>query len=76
MKPTPKTLVQLMSSLGEKDTIVRYPGLIEALVAEGRDPLASAVNLAELRAAISRLGSGNRCGSNRMSCGDCPYRRC
>ena len=45
-----------MSSLGEKDTIVRYPGLIEALVAEGRDPLASAVNLAEFRAAISPLG--------------------
>jgi pimeloyl-ACP methyl ester carboxylesterase len=56
MKPTPRTLVQLMSSLGEKATIVRHPGLIEALVAEGRDPLASAVNLAELRAAISPVG--------------------
>lgn len=56
MKPNPKRLVQLMSSVGEKDTIVRYPDLIEALVVAGRDPLASTVNLAELRAAISSVG--------------------
>jgi pimeloyl-ACP methyl ester carboxylesterase len=51
-----KMLVRLMSSMGEKDTIVRYPDLIEALVAAGNDPIASAVNLAELRAAISPFG--------------------
>jgi pimeloyl-ACP methyl ester carboxylesterase len=56
MKPTPKSLVQLLSSVGEKETIVRYPDLIEALVEAGRDPLASAVNLVELRAAISPVG--------------------
>jgi pimeloyl-ACP methyl ester carboxylesterase len=55
-KPSPKRLVQLMSSVGEKDTIVRYPDLIEALVAVGSDPIASAANLAELRAVISPLG--------------------
>lgn len=49
-------VVWLMSSVGEKDTIVRYPDLIESLVAAGRDPIASAANLAELRAIISALG--------------------
>jgi pimeloyl-ACP methyl ester carboxylesterase len=56
MKPNAKMLVRLMSSVGEQDTIVRYPDLIEALVAAGNDPIASAVNLSELRAVISPLG--------------------
>ena len=56
VKPNAKMLVRLMSSVGEKDTIVRYPDLIEALVAGGRDPVASTVNLAELRAGISPFG--------------------
>jgi pimeloyl-ACP methyl ester carboxylesterase len=56
MKPNRKRLVQLMSSLGEKQTIVRYPELIEALVAVGGDPLAATTNLAELRAVITPFG--------------------
>jgi pimeloyl-ACP methyl ester carboxylesterase len=56
VKPNAKMLVRLMSSVGEKDTIVRYPDLIEALVAAGKDPIASDVNLAELRAVISSFG--------------------
>jgi pimeloyl-ACP methyl ester carboxylesterase len=56
VKPNAKMLVRLMSSVGEKDTIVRYPDLIEALVAAGKDPIASVVNLAELRAVISSFG--------------------
>jgi pimeloyl-ACP methyl ester carboxylesterase len=56
VKPNPKLVARLMSSMGEKDTIVRYPDLIDALVAAGKDPTASAVNLAELRAAISSFG--------------------
>jgi pimeloyl-ACP methyl ester carboxylesterase len=56
VKPNAKMLVRLMSSVGEKDTILRYPDLIEALVAAGRDPVASTVNLAELRAGISPFG--------------------
>jgi pimeloyl-ACP methyl ester carboxylesterase len=55
-KPNAKMVVRLMSSFGEADTIVRYPALIEALVAAGRDPIASAANLAELRAIISPIG--------------------
>ena len=56
MKPNPKRLIQLMASVGEKETIVRYPELIDALVAVGGDPLAATTNLAELRAVITPLG--------------------
>jgi pimeloyl-ACP methyl ester carboxylesterase len=56
VKPNAKMVVRLMASVGEKDTIVRYPDLIESLVAAGRDPIASHANLAELRAIISPLG--------------------
>jgi pimeloyl-ACP methyl ester carboxylesterase len=56
VKPNRRLLVRLMASMGEKDTIVRYPELIESLVAAARDPIASAANLAELRAVISPFG--------------------
>jgi pimeloyl-ACP methyl ester carboxylesterase len=56
VKPNRKLLVRLLASMGEKDTIVRYPELIESLVAAARDPIASAANLAELRAVISPFG--------------------
>ncbi|MDQ3641753.1 MAG: alpha/beta hydrolase [Actinomycetota bacterium] len=54
--PSPKMVVRMMTSMGEKDTIVNYPEQIEALVAAGNDPFAAAVNFAELRAAISLFG--------------------
>jgi pimeloyl-ACP methyl ester carboxylesterase len=56
VKPNRKVLLRLMASMGEQDTIVRYPELIESLVAAARDPIKSAANLAELRAIISSLG--------------------
>jgi pimeloyl-ACP methyl ester carboxylesterase len=56
VKPNRKRLVRLMASMGEQDTIVRYPQLIESLVAAARDPIALATNLAELRAIISPIG--------------------
>ena len=56
VKPNARMVVRLTSLVGEKDTIVRYPDLIESPVAAGRDPIASAANLAELRAIISALG--------------------
>ena len=55
-KPSPKLVARLLASMGEGDTIVRYPALIDAVAAAGRDPLASATNLAELRAMISAFG--------------------
>ena len=56
IKPNRKLLLRLMASMGEKDTIVRYPELIQSLVAAARDPIASAANLAELRAVITPIG--------------------
>ena len=56
MKPNAKMVVRLLSSVGEKDTIVHYPDLIESVVAAGRDSVASTANLAELRAVISPFG--------------------
>jgi hypothetical protein len=56
VKPNARMVVRLMSSMGEKDTIVRNPDLIESMVAAGSDPIASAVNLAELRAGTSPFG--------------------
>ena len=56
LKPNGKMVVRLMSSVGEKDTIVRYPDLIASVAAAGNDPIASSANLAELRACISSFG--------------------
>jgi pimeloyl-ACP methyl ester carboxylesterase len=56
VKPNAKLVVRLMSAMGEKDTILRNPDLIESMVAEGDDPIASAANLAELRAVTSPFG--------------------
>ena len=58
VKPTPKMVVRFMSAMGEKDTIVRHPDLIESLVAAGRDPIAAAAGLAEFRAVGSPFGFG------------------
>jgi pimeloyl-ACP methyl ester carboxylesterase len=55
-KPDARMVVRLMSSMGEGETIVRYPDLIASLVAAGRDPVATAVNLAELRAVLTPIG--------------------
>jgi pimeloyl-ACP methyl ester carboxylesterase len=59
-KPSPKLVVRMMASMGEKDTIINYPDQIEALVAAGNDPVGSEVNLAELRAAFSPFGFRRR----------------
>ena len=56
VKPSAKMVVRMMSSMGEGDTIARHPDLIDAMVAAGRDPIASATDLAELRAILTPLG--------------------
>ena len=56
VKPGRRMLVKMMASVGEADTIVQYPDLLDSLVAGARDPLASRANLAELRALISPRG--------------------
>ena len=56
VKPNAAMVVRMMASMGEKDTIVRHPELLATLVAIGRDPDATAVNRAELRAVLGSLG--------------------
>ena len=55
-RPTPRSFVRLLSSVGEGDTIVLYPDLIDALVAAGSDAVARTADLAELRAASQPFG--------------------
>jgi pimeloyl-ACP methyl ester carboxylesterase len=55
-RPTPRSVVRLLSSVGVGDTIVRYPDLLDALVAAGRDPVARSADMAELRALIQPFG--------------------
>ncbi len=56
MKPGRRMLLRMMASVGEADTILRHPDLIDSLVAGARDPVAAQANLAELRALISPRG--------------------
>ena len=56
VKPNAKMVVRMMSSMGESETIVRHPDLVDAIVAAGRDPVASATDLAEFRAILTPLG--------------------
>ena len=56
VKPSPAMVARFMAAMGEKDTIVQQPELVESLVAAGRDPIASAAGLAEFRAVGSPLG--------------------
>jgi pimeloyl-ACP methyl ester carboxylesterase len=56
IKPTPRSFVRFLSSVGEGETVVRYPDFVEAQVAAGSDPVARTTNLAEIRASISPFG--------------------
>jgi len=56
VKPGRRMLIKMMASVGEAETIVRHPDLLDSLVAGARDPVATRANLAELRALISPRG--------------------
>ncbi len=56
VKPGRRMLLKMMESVGEAETIVRHPDLLESLVAGARDPVATQANLAELRALMSLRG--------------------
>jgi pimeloyl-ACP methyl ester carboxylesterase len=56
VKPSPDMVVRFMATVGEKDTIVRHPEVIESLVAAGTDPIAAAAGLAEFRAIGTPFG--------------------
>jgi pimeloyl-ACP methyl ester carboxylesterase len=56
IKPGRRMLLKMMASMGEADTAVQYPDLLDSLVAGAQDPVAIRANLAELRALISLRG--------------------
>jgi pimeloyl-ACP methyl ester carboxylesterase len=60
VRPGRRMLLRMMASVGEAETIVQHPDLLDSLVAGARDPVATQANLAELRALIS--GRGIRAG--------------
>jgi pimeloyl-ACP methyl ester carboxylesterase len=56
VRPGRRMLLRMMASVGEAETIVRHPDLLDSLVAGAQDPVATQANLAELRALISPRG--------------------
>ncbi|WP_169917826.1 alpha/beta fold hydrolase [Rhodococcus zopfii] len=56
VKPGRRTLLRLMSSMGEGDTILRYPDLFASLLDAAHDPVATAADTAEFRALLSPFG--------------------
>jgi pimeloyl-ACP methyl ester carboxylesterase len=56
VRPNRRMVVRLLASVGEGDTIVRHPDLIDSVVAGAREPITVAANLAELRAYMSPFG--------------------
>jgi len=55
-RPSRRMLLHLMSSVGERDTIVQHPDLLDSLLDAARDPVAVAADVAEFRALLSPFG--------------------
>ena len=53
VRPDRRMLLGLMSTMGEGETILRHPDLLDSLVDAARDPVATAANVAELQALLS-----------------------
>lgn len=51
-----KTVVQMMAMMGEKETIIKYPRIIEALAASNNDPVTTKASRTEFSALLSPLG--------------------
>jgi pimeloyl-ACP methyl ester carboxylesterase len=58
VKPSRANVIRFMRSIGEAETIVRYPDLLDSLVAARRDPVALAATMAEFRALLSPTAPG------------------
>jgi pimeloyl-ACP methyl ester carboxylesterase len=56
LKPGRRVLVRMMSSMGEGDSILRHPDLLDSLVDAAHDPVAISANVAEFQALLSPLG--------------------
>jgi pimeloyl-ACP methyl ester carboxylesterase len=51
--PSPKSMLQLASAVGEKATLARHPDLVDLLVAAARDPITDRAAKAEFHALVS-----------------------
>lgn len=60
--PSPKSVLQFASFMGEHASICRHPEIIELLVASGRNPVTARTDLAEGRTIISPLALISRSG--------------
>jgi pimeloyl-ACP methyl ester carboxylesterase len=69
VKPGRRMLLKMMASVGEAETILRHPDLLDSLVAGARDPVAAHANLAELRALITARGFRTGMRLNREDLG-------
>jgi pimeloyl-ACP methyl ester carboxylesterase len=66
--PSPKSLLTFVHHAArERETIVRYPDLIDLLVAAGRDRSADRVARAEIRMLVSPFGLLSRSGLRRKA---------
>lgn len=54
--PSRETVTQSMAGMGEGETIVRYPGLLDAMVAASRDVTSGKANVDELQTLIAPDG--------------------
>ena len=57
VRPGRRMLLRLMASVGEGDTILRHPDLLDSVIDAARDPVATAANLAEFQVLISPFGT-------------------
>jgi len=57
VRPGRRMLLRLMSSMGEADTILRHPDLLESLIDAAHDPVATAANVTEFQALLSPFGA-------------------
>lgn len=54
--PSRETVVGSMAAMGEAETIIRYPDLVDAMIAAGRDATSGQARLDELKALITTDG--------------------
>jgi pimeloyl-ACP methyl ester carboxylesterase len=65
--PSPKSLLRLARSLGEKATLPSHPDLVDLLVAVARDPIADRAARAEFRMLVSPFAVLSPSGFRRRS---------
>lgn len=60
LRPGRRAVRAMMASVGEADTVVQHPDLLDSLLVGARDPVAVRANLAELRALLTWRGFRRR----------------